>query len=343
MHSSRKGPSSDPDICIAFAVGCPLLLPDFPPLLCTLFQSQSTNTAAAAFFTMLYQLLPLLALLVPTQAARPENTSVCDYYTTELLKENSAANQYTLLTLLVNTAVIGNYAKPNVGIEVNGILNPGTYNGTAVNLLPFFNGGLASTNNGAKEGAVVNFLDDGGAAPLMANKPANGTDSNQLFMALDPYQVGYFITQVGLSAASFGVSNDDVTAVGTSLIKLFDHRCAPPTTIIPAQGDALQAVCVADTCPLSENAACGSYEAVVQPAVANGSMAAGGGSNGTGTVMSTKSVEGITMATGSATAAVNGTSTGIGAKNTTEPSSGAAVRVASSLASIGLTALILLV
>ena len=39
---------------------------------------------------------------------RPENVSMCDYYTTALLKENTAANQKTLLTLVVNTAVIGN-------------------------------------------------------------------------------------------------------------------------------------------------------------------------------------------------------------------------------------------
>jgi hypothetical protein len=28
-------------------------------------------------------------------------------------------------------------------------------------------------------GVSVNFLDDGGAAPLMKNMPANGTSSNQ--------------------------------------------------------------------------------------------------------------------------------------------------------------------
>lgn len=39
---------------------------------------------------------------------RPSNTSICDYYTTALLKNNTAANQLTLLTLVVNTAVIGN-------------------------------------------------------------------------------------------------------------------------------------------------------------------------------------------------------------------------------------------
>lgn len=41
-------------------------------------------------------------------AQRPTDTPICDYYTTALLKENTAENQYTLLTLLVNTVVIGN-------------------------------------------------------------------------------------------------------------------------------------------------------------------------------------------------------------------------------------------
>lgn len=34
--------------------------------------------------------------------------SLCDKYTTALLKQNTAANQETLLTLVVNAAVIGN-------------------------------------------------------------------------------------------------------------------------------------------------------------------------------------------------------------------------------------------
>ncbi|GJD01452.1 hypothetical protein CH63R_06920 [Colletotrichum higginsianum IMI 349063] len=41
-------------------------------------------------------------------AQRPTDTSICDYYTTALLKNNTAENQYTLLNLLVNTVVIGN-------------------------------------------------------------------------------------------------------------------------------------------------------------------------------------------------------------------------------------------
>lgn len=41
-------------------------------------------------------------------ASRPTDTSICDYYTTALLTNNTADNQYTLLTLVVNTVVIGN-------------------------------------------------------------------------------------------------------------------------------------------------------------------------------------------------------------------------------------------
>lgn len=124
----------------------------------------------------------LLAVAAAGTAAaqRPTSTSICDYYTTALLKENNATNQYTLLTLLVNTAVIGNYTQPNVGVAVPGILNPnGRYNGTKVNLVPYFDGGLASTNDGGSAGVAKNFLDGGGAAPLMKNMPADDTTSNQ--------------------------------------------------------------------------------------------------------------------------------------------------------------------
>lgn len=46
-------------------------------------------------------------------AQRPTNTSICDYYTTALFKNNTADNQYTLLTALVNTVVIGNCEFPS--------------------------------------------------------------------------------------------------------------------------------------------------------------------------------------------------------------------------------------
>jgi hypothetical protein len=51
---------------------------------------------------------PLLAVAGSVLAQRPANMSICDYYTTALLTNNTSENQYTLLTLLVNTVVIGN-------------------------------------------------------------------------------------------------------------------------------------------------------------------------------------------------------------------------------------------
>jgi hypothetical protein len=112
-------------------------------------------------------------------AQRPADVSICDYYTGALLNNNSAENQFLVLTLLTNTVVIGNYTQPNVGIAVPGILAVGEFNGEEVNLLPYFNGCLNSTN---RNGSAVkrNFLDGGGAAPLMMNLPANNSTSRQL-------------------------------------------------------------------------------------------------------------------------------------------------------------------
>ncbi|KAK5141695.1 hypothetical protein LTR04_002504 [Oleoguttula sp. CCFEE 6159] len=203
-----------------------------------------------------------------------------------------------LLTLLVNTAVIGNYTQPSNGVLVPGILNPnGMYNGTAVNLLPYFNGGLKSTNDGPTPPDCVNFLDGGGAAPLMMNMPANDTTSNQYFllthlyqyfglllgcsgynkagfppyggvasqyqvhryMDLGPYELGYFITQVGLSAASFGVAQADINAAAGALTKTFAYKCSPPSTVAPEQGPQLNSICTDPMCPLDPNATCAAY------------------------------------------------------------------------------------
>ncbi|KAI1077258.1 hypothetical protein F5B20DRAFT_583502 [Whalleya microplaca] len=288
----------------------------------------------------------LLAAATATNAQRPTDTPICDYYTTALLKNNTADNQATLLTLIVNTVVIGNYTTPNVGVQVPGILAPGQYMGEDVNLLPYFNGGLASSNRGGSSGVSVNFLDDGGAEPLMNNKPANTNSSKQYFllthlyqffgsllgcsmqgmagfdaytghasmydvhkfMDLDSAEVGYFINQVALAAASFGVAQDDISAVGTALTSLFDVRCAPPTTAIMAQGPQLQSICIAEDCPLAPNSTCSSYEPAVEPVSASSSMLA--------TASSTPNPEGnSTTATSSTTSAspmyptVSGTTT----------------------------------
>jgi hypothetical protein len=119
------------------------------------------------------------AAVAAVSAQRPEDQSICDYYTTALLKENNAKNQETLLTLVVNTAVIGNYTQPNVGIKVPGILANGTGEYEGVSLAPYFTGALKSSNRGGSSGVAVNFLDGGGAEPLMKNMAANDDSSRQ--------------------------------------------------------------------------------------------------------------------------------------------------------------------
>ncbi|KAH0550951.1 hypothetical protein GP486_007685 [Trichoglossum hirsutum] len=96
------------------------------------------------------------------------------------------------------------------------------------------------------------------------------------FMNLDAYQIGYFIQQVGLAAASFGVAKEDVEAVGMTLDKVFNKRCSPATAAIPALGPQLESMCIAPSCPLDAMAACSLYErngTGSPPKVANASLA----------------------------------------------------------------------
>lgn len=121
-------------------------------------------------------------------------------------------------------------------------------------------------------------------------------------MNLSPHEIGYFITQVGLSAASFGVTKDDVTAVGESLGKTFGYRCSPPAIVVPSQKPAqLQSVCLAEECPLSANATCAAYDKSVEPIVANETLAMGVGRKADG---SGDDGSGSATATGSGTGAM---------------------------------------
>ncbi|KAG8624657.1 hypothetical protein KVT40_007724 [Elsinoe batatas] len=272
--------------------------------------------------------IPILALAAMGSAQRPTNTSICDYYTAALFGENTGANQYALVSAVVNRAGTGNQTSTP---KVNGIATPGTFNGQEINLGVYFTGALNSTNRGGSSGVSVNFLDGGGPDALLMGKAANSEQSNQFtlfthlyqyfgsllmcsqygmegyaayngagsqyevhkFMDLDENEVGYFNQQVGLSAASFGVTEEDVTAVGTALNSVFNVRCAPPTAVVPAQGAQLQSICIAESCPLSPNATCDSYMA--QPKPVNATMA---NSNGT---MTNGSMTGGSMTGGSAT------------------------------------------
>lgn len=85
------------------------------------------------------------------------------------------------------------------------------------------------------------------------------------FMALDTAEVTYFIQQVGAAAASFGVAKDDITAVATTLGDVFNVKCGPATTLIKAQGEQLQSICIAEDCAEAKMATCDAYEKVIEP------------------------------------------------------------------------------
>lgn len=108
------------------------------------------------------------------------------------------------------------------------------------------------------------------------------------FMALDAYEVGYFIQQVGLSAASFGVADADVTAVGQALNMLFGERCAAPAKVLPTAPAELQAICIESDCPVAQNATCSSYDAVVEPK----NTTTGASTNGTGGIEQSNDAQG---------------------------------------------------
>lgn len=145
-----------------------------------------------------------LAGAAAVSAQNSSTPSFCDKYSTALFNSTAADKQLTLLTLVVNSAVIGNYSNataPNAAVKPTGIVNNGTYMGKSVSLLKYFDGTVASTNRNGKASSV-SFLDGGGPTPLMANKPANDTTSNQYMLFTHLYS--YFGTLLGCSSVGKG-------------------------------------------------------------------------------------------------------------------------------------------
>lgn len=119
---------------------------------------------ADATITMLFLFFLLFATIL---AQRPSSISICDYYTQVEYGSASEENQFKLMQGIVALAFAGPKSIPskNVPKELTGILNLGVEGGHRVDLMPFFNGTLASTNlNNQPVG--INWLDDGGLTPL---------------------------------------------------------------------------------------------------------------------------------------------------------------------------------
>lgn len=140
--------------------------------------------------TALKFIVPFLLLMTRAAAQRPENVSTCDYYTEQKYGEPSPLHQYHLIQSIVSLAFAGSSSLPaqNVSEKITGILNPGVEEGTgtAVHLLPWFNGSIPSSNLN-NQAIGIDWLDDGEVQPLLdylSGKTANVTlrpESNELY------------------------------------------------------------------------------------------------------------------------------------------------------------------
>ncbi|KAL5346479.1 hypothetical protein ACLOAV_008750 [Pseudogymnoascus australis] len=245
---------------------------------------------------MLFLFFLLFATIL---AQRPSSISICDYYTQVEYGSASEENQFKLMQGIVALAFAGPKSIPskNVPKELTGILNLGVEGGHRVDLMPFFNGTLASTNlNNQPVG--INWLDDGGLTPLsdyLTDKTKSLTFSSRLFghfytsfsrifgcslppaspatpggslnlayahkfMSLEFAEVAYFINQLTLAAEFYGFSEADAQALNTRMNSLYNSRCAQPVTFSSRQGPQLLSLCQDPSCPLAvPNSDCEAY------------------------------------------------------------------------------------
>ena len=197
-----------------------------------------------------------------------QSQTICDRYTTVLFTDNNSTNQLSLITAVVNLAVLGDDE-----LNVPGILAP------EGGLLPIFAGAGPTTNRGGTA-VTINFLDGGSNQNVLldhlyqffgaligctaAGFPDYGgvrdMMSVHLFMDIDKTENDYFISQVGAAASALGVSNEDVATIASVLNTVFNDRCAPPLTAADGVPTFLvgtnPSICQADSCPLDPNSVC---------------------------------------------------------------------------------------
>lgn len=108
------------------------------------------------------------------------------------------------------------------------------------------------------------------------------------FMNLGNAEMTYFITQVGMAAASFGVAKEDIDVVAKALGDTFNMRCSAPAEVIKGKGPQPQAICIKSDCAEAKDAKCDAYAKAEAPAKCSGSMTSGSAMpTGTGGMMPT--------------------------------------------------------
>jgi hypothetical protein len=116
-------------------------------------------------FIMLFAVV--LLLLGVSSAQRPSNATICDYYAIANYGANTTATQYRLMQSILALAFGGPGPLSNVAPAITGIFNAGSFDGTPVDLQPWFNGSKDSTNLN-NQAVGINWLDGGGTTPLLS-------------------------------------------------------------------------------------------------------------------------------------------------------------------------------
>jgi hypothetical protein len=205
-----------------------------------------------------------------------QSITICDNYTAILFNVNNSTNQLSLITAVVNLAVLG-----DAKLNVPGIL------AAQGGLAPIFAGAGPTTNEGGNR-VTVNFLDGGinqntllehlyqffgaligcTAAGFPAYAGVASMFEAHRFMDVNETENDYFISQVGAAASALGVSSSDVATIAGILDSKFNTRCAKPISAedgLPAfLIGSLPSVCTAENCPLDADpdAECAKVEQV---------------------------------------------------------------------------------
>lgn len=169
--------------------------------------------------------------------------------------------------------------------------------------------------------------------------PAYGGGGSQYeihkFMDLSAAEFGYFVNQVAMSAASFGVATADLTIVGNALYSTFGMMMSAPAIVVPAQGAQLQAICIGDGCPEAKNATTSGYAAAVEPSTAISSLVPTSTAMVTGTATPAASASAAASSAASAASSASGASGAAGGSSTSTSKAAGATMVVNFAAAVG--------
>ncbi|KAH7244538.1 uncharacterized protein BKA55DRAFT_595649 [Fusarium redolens] len=299
--------------------------------------------------------IPLLLSLLRREvlADRPPNQSVCDYYAAQRYGKSNSTTQLLLMQSIVAYAYAGGSSLPHAESNSTGIFNHGQFEGQDVYLRPWFDGSNATTNLN-EQAVVVDWLDGGGTAPLIAflngstatAEIKNGTNQYHVkefletsftpltpayvhkFMNLNQTHIGYFIDQFITASKYYGFSDTDAATLSTFMNARYNIRCSPPVD------GQLYAICLAKDCPLAApDAECDMYSSIPPYGVNNTAVP-----SGTGTMVLPTTLGSSASSSSSLAGTSGATSTAAASGSSSSLSGGAIAGIAIGAAAVSLLA-----